>query len=161
MFRGQVILQRQRRASSARTNDRNNQADQIPRSHPVLTSVEVHACTGVSEVRDRPVGQIYAACIGGGGVCRLMDNGVRARDWLQCPSIGLCVPARITTRNIISTDWHFALASINIAPRRLRLSFALRRQRGISNFPNRLPRLPINRRWLLASVYGWQICRVA
>ena len=41
----------------------------------VLTSVEVHACTGVSEVWNRPVRQIYVACIGGGGRACLQING--------------------------------------------------------------------------------------
>lgn len=54
-------------------------------------------------------------------VCRLMDSGVRVEGGLvtmrRCrPS--LCVPAReYRPRNIISADWHFAFAMINIAPR--------------------------------------------
>lgn len=53
-----------------------------------------------------------------------MDSGVLARDWLQCTSIGLSVPTRITTRNIISTDWHFAFASIDIVRRARNFEFS-------------------------------------
>ena len=99
---------------------------------PVLTSVEVCMRAQVlSEVSDRPGSPNIPGSRGvrlwevAARVCRLMDSGARPRDWLQCTSIGLCVPRRITTRNIISTDWHFAFASINIA----------RGARGISNSP--------------------------
>lgn len=55
-------------------------------------------------------------------VCRLMDSArVWRGDWLQCDDVDvgrLCVPAReYRPRNIISADWHFAFATINIAPR--------------------------------------------
>lgn len=94
--------------------------------YPVLTSVEVHACTGVSSRvwgRDSSPNIRGSVRICGEGegvrVCRLMDSGAGARDWLQCRSRALCADAQRVhrPRNIISADWHFAFATINIAPR--------------------------------------------
>lgn len=122
---GGKLWKETKKASETGTNDRNNQADQTS----VLASVEVHACTGVGQTYRPGSPNVFLVhggvrvCEVAARVCRLMDSGARTRDWLQCTSIGLCVPRRITTRNIISTDWHFAFASINIA----------RDARGISN----------------------------
>lgn len=115
---------RKRQRKGSWTNDWNNQADQIPRSTPywpVSKCMRAQVCRrgfGGGTVR-----QIYAGlCVYAGRgvrVCRLMDSGAGARDWLQCRSRALCPDAQRVhrPRNIISADWHFAFATINIAPR--------------------------------------------
>lgn len=117
---------RKRQRKGSWTNDWNNQADQIPRSTPywpVSKCMRAQVCRrgfGGGTVRQIYAGLcVYAGRGRGVRVCRLMDSGAGARDWLQCRSRALCPDAQRVhrPRNIISADWHFAFATINIAPR--------------------------------------------